>query len=376
MKANKLFRKLALSGVALGAAAVTLTATTFAWYTSNTEADVTAVTAQTEAKGSDSLFIATAGAYDTQATGYLGKTWSSFKAIANPTTNGTVTALRPVYSNYSTSEMLLTRASTATTAAVVGVAGRSYNKITGATNTSTAQGWTSTAEYDDEDTADFIEFVIRVKSGKKLAAKTPLYFSEFNITTAAQKDAQDNPISTKQVAMAVGGSTGVDAAGLYGADLMKALKLDISSADVTLNADGTIPSTGTTTRLAGNSGEQNAVSTYGFQSLTDASDTNLTVSSTANAIGYYNEIMDTHFALTGPASDYLAGTEVKTTGTKPLVVAELPASGDDEFSVVEIRFVLYLDGWDNYCYDIMQGQLVNLSFQLSTSSEKSTLFTE
>jgi len=348
MKANKLFRKLALSGVALGAAAVTLTATTFAWYTSNTEADVTQVSAATEAKGSDSLFIATANDYDTAANGYVAKSWDDYLAKATPhlSAGGSATyTLKPVYSSYDST------------------AGRSYKAIEEATD--------SGVTYAAEDNTNFLEFAFRIKTADKITTAKNLYFSEFNLVSSATTSGQ----SITQIALASGEGTGISTKGQqYGAGLLKALKLDITTAEVTLGTGdklGEIPDAGATTRKAGATDEANSVTTLGFEALETVADTNI---STANAVGYYKKVMGlTTFA--APQA-YVAGTEVNDSGATALSIGEIPVSQQNqEFSVVEVRFVLYLDGWDNYCYDIMQGQTVTLSFQLTTDSAKAVIKT-
>jgi len=382
MKANKLFRKLALSGVALGAAAVTLTATTFAWYTSNTEADVEKVTAQTEAKSSASLFISTATLYDEDAKKTEGAykqatTWADYLATATPhLTAGSTYTLKPVYSNAGT-----IKAAT-TTPSAAAVEGRAYNKIAGFTNSGTGTEITSTANYADEEVNDFVEFVLRVRSSGVLAADTKLYFSQFTLTPAAI----DSSISTAQVPLATGGKTGITDKNVYSADLLNALKLDITSAPVTLGTDSAIPDAGATSRTKIGSQEAAATpATYGFQNQGQHSNNMSVNDSTGNAIGYYNTVMGSNFALTGP-SGYVKGTEAtyiditdtnaSTSGYTALEVATLPKTKDgDDFSVVEIRFVLYLDGWDNYCYDIMQGQKVDFKFELTTKSEKAVMYT-
>jgi len=389
MKANKLFRKLALSGVALGAAAVTLTATTFAWYTSNTEADVAAVTAQTEAKSSASLFIATADTYDEvntdveTITGYKQAThWKDYLATATPVVTGAKTApasaptayvLKPVYSNYDSVNI----AEATTNPAVAAVAGRSYNRISGATGTNK-----DTATFAEESANDFMEFVFRVRTSAAISSAKKLYFSEFNLSSAAT----ESGVAITQIPLAVGDSVGIPQKTAYGADLLKALKLDITSADVTLGENSAIPVAGVTTRKAGTSAEANAVATYGFESMGGA-DTNIKENGAA-ALAYYNTVMGT--SLSVPATDYNAGTETtkivlegktaeeiasQKTGKSPVEVGTIPATATGmDFSVLEIRFVLYLDGWDNYCYDIMQGQTVNFSFQLTTEESKAILY--
>jgi len=380
MKANKLFRKLALSGVALGAAAVTLTATTFAWYTSNTEADVSSVTGATEAKGSDSLFISTAQTY----TDSVAQSWSDYVAEADPLLtagqNATIT-LKPVFSNFGT----ITKADSTANPAVTEVKGRAYNKISKVTNVAPAaenDPWTSTVDYATEEKADFFEFVFRVRSADVIKQNPkPLYFSEFKIVTADMKDPTDSTktISSTQLPLAFGEGTGITANKAYGANLMKALKLDVTSKKVDLTTDQTngvqIPATGVTTRLKGTAeSEVDSVTTYGLECLTDVADTNI---GTANAVGYYNKVMGTYLAA---PQTYAAGTEIApknhtSASSTKVSFAELPVtqSGYD-FSVVEVRFVLYLDGWDNYCYDVMQGQTVDFSFQISTNETACCLF--
>lgn len=377
MKANKLFRKLALSGVALGAAAVTLTATTFAWYTSNTEADVTAVTGATQAKGSDSLFISTAATYDPTATtgeSIVAKTWNSYTAEADPVlTGGATITLKPVYSNFGTITAAKTDPATAA------VTGRAYNEIDKVTGTNKDE-----VSYKDEDKSNFFEFVFRVRSADKIETNPkPLYFSEFKLETAAQKTTGENPqpIPYTQVPLAYGtvGSvnTGIATSAVYGADLAKALKLDVTSKEVTLETNSAIPTAGATTRLGAT--EANAVTTYGFETLAKAADVNIDTTNGANAVGYYNTVMGTNIAApsaytSATVTETALATDTDHAGTTKISFASLPVTqANMDFSVIEVRFVLYLDGWDNYCYDVMQGQTVNFSFQVTTNESAAVL---
>ncbi len=349
---NRLTRKLFLSIAALGVTAATLTTSTFAWYTANSEAKVTQIQASTESKGSDSLFVAAAQTYDAT----VAQTFGGYGAEATPKltagddTSSKTKKLRPVCSNVTSGT-------------------RTYKQLTGAT-TSTGTDKDTPVYATDEDNYDFIEFVIRVRSGQKLENATPLYFSAFNLTST-----QDDAL---QVALASGGSTGIKEAGKYGADIVKALKLDISSDNAVVNTaaqEATAvygeKATGTTTR---NSSSVSAT-TYGFENLATGTDTNIATTG-ANALGYYNTIMGT--ALNTPSSGYNGGTEVTKLDTasseRPLVVATLPATQTGmDFSIIEIRFVLYLDGWDNYCYDVMQNQSINFSFTLTTNASESVM---
>lgn len=350
---KRLTRKLFLSLAAMGVTAATLTTSTFAWYTANSEAKVTQIQASTESKGSDSLFVAAAQTY----TSTVAQSFGGYLAEVDPvTTNATGTEttqhtkkLRPVYSYVSSGT-------------------RTYKKLTGATGADK-----DTPTYaESEDDYDFLEFVIRVRSGNKIenANGAPLYFSSFNLTSTAS--------DATQIALASGGNTGITAAGEYGADIIKALKLDISSATaVTNTAAAEAPAvygesaTGVTTR----NNSSVTATTYGFEGLVSGAGTNI---GTANALGYYNTVMGTN--LTVPSTGYSAGTELtkaaEATSTNALVVATLPKTETGmDFSIVEIRFVLYLDGWDNYCYDVMQNQSVSFSFSLTTDASKSVMQT-
>lgn len=404
---KRLTRKLFLSLAAMGVTAATLTTSTFAWYTANTEAKVNTITASTESQGADSLFIATANTYANGATtGQKATAFDDFLATADVHLTGSNPTLKPVYSNFGTAPV---KAATTGTDAQAAVTGRSYNQIAGSTanysyaetsdtdvvagkkyftQSGAAELYTYTevaspvkadigtyyeqtriadiVSYADEDTSTFLEFVFRVRTSKPIEDAKPLYFSAFELTSAATDGA------LTQIALASGNGTGITSKGLYGAQLVKALKLDVTSAPVSLGANSAIDENGVLTRSTETASTTTTPTTYGFENLATAnSDTNITANG-ANAVGYYNRVMGTN--LVTPTSDYATEVAVKTTGDDDVVVATLPATETGkQFSVVEIRFVLYLDGWDNYCYDIMQNQTVNFNFKLTTEASSSVL---
>ena len=79
----KLRRKLLSAGFALGATALTLTTSTFAWYTSNTEVTAKQVTGKTSAEAdTDSIYIAAATSYDTDT--YAVATMGTYGKEATP----------------------------------------------------------------------------------------------------------------------------------------------------------------------------------------------------------------------------------------------------------------------------------------------------
>lgn len=396
---KRLTRKLFLSLAAMGVTAATLTTSTFAWYTYNAEATVTQITAGTESSGNNSIFIAPALTYDTTDT-TKADSWDDYVATAtiHPTGfNFSTDSLKPVYSNFGN----LVGGTSA-------VAGRAYNKIqssaktivqasgkakenttyysdaagtqkvteitAGTTDVSTYYVRQDTVSYSDETTKDFIEFVFRVRTSSKVTEDEGknLYFSKFDLTVDQSK--------ATQVALAKNGVTGVND-NTFTASLAKALKLDVTSANVGFTA-GVIDAAGTTSRLKGDAtSETNAPKTYGFEALADA--TKEAGISTANAIGYYNTVMGT--GLVEPDTHTERATKLREKDTdgklkaiqaneQAVVVANLPKTdGTNPFTVVEVRFVLYLDGWDNYCYDIMQNQTFTLDFALTTEINSAVL---
>lgn len=404
---KRLTRKLFLSLAAMGVTAATLTTSTFAWYTANAEAKVSTITAETETAGADSLFISMANAYLNGATtGQKATGWDDYLATATPHLTGTTTNLKPVYSNFATWPV---KAATTGENATEAVTGRSYNQFGESTANYTYAKTTDqsidnsktyytkdgnvytavsspvvasindyyergarqadSVTYQDEDTSSFLEFVFRVRTSKPIDSAKPLYFSAFNITSTATSGA------TTQIALASGDGTGIQTTGLYGAKLVKALKLDVTSAAVSLGENNAIPAQGVLSRSTETAATATTPTTYGFEGLAGdtqnaSTDTNI---STANAVGYYNRVMGTN--LVTPSNDYATEVAVNAANADTdVIVATLPKTETGkQFSVVEVRFVLYLDGWDNYCYDIMQNQTVNFDFKLSTEISSSVL---
>lgn len=302
----KLRRKLLSAGFALGATALTLTTSTFAWYTSNTSVttgNVSGVTS-TEADTS-SFYIAAAQLYD-QANNYAVSTVGSYTNKATPVLTGTTDkVLTPV----------------------------SYVDGTGATNKylplNGAEG--ASVTYGNYSANNIYEWVYRFRTGTAGTA-VDLYFKDFNFTTTLSSDAET------LYALAYGDGTGISGAGAYFADLAKAMKLTI--VETPMSDASTLGSTATT-------------STYSLAAWASQADQNIT---SANAVGYYNTVLDTSIAK--PAS-YDSEIAAAKTGTA-IKLATIPADS----GYVEVRFTLWLDGWDEYCYDICRFQEFELSFDV------------
>ena len=348
MKANKLFRKLALSGVALGAAAVTLTATTFAWYTSNTEATVSVINGMSEAKvGGADLYVASAASYTSGTT--TPSAWNGWGPDATPVLSGGNAAahvLKPVsYVNASGTALSFVKMSSTSTPE---------------TNTESPNyGKNTVAVYDAFDVNDIYTYSLRFHAASTDAVS--LYFSEFNFST--EKYGATEGGYKDIIAANFGGDTGITAKGAYFADLARSLKLTIQYQ--ACDGSGTDGKGGVVTGDV-------STTTYDLSSFaTTANESHVSATASAGALQYYNSVMKT--ALTRPAT--YAGTEKAVTAT---------ASGNTAFKFaettsaypeyVEVKFIFWLDGWDEYCYDCMKQQKFSFSFKASMKESEATVY--
>ena len=338
MKANKLFKKLALSGVALGAAAVTLTATTFAWYTSNTSVEIEKLSGATEATaGSSDIYVAVPTAYaNGGGIGQAVDTWGGFTNKVTPIlatlddANKT-RSLKPVSYDGATS----------------------YKTLAGATASGENTGL-DTPTYGTATSNDVYEYAIAFRTGTASDAATPLYFKEFNLTSAKATGAVD------MVALASGGSTGIAGNGKYWADLLKALK-------VTTEGTG-----GVVTYSVSSEAADTTSAVYDLQALVDSTHTDVNIADNgANAVGYVNQVLS--YALSKPqsyAGDGTAITKGAASQTDALAFTEIPTTG-----YVQVRFIFWLDGWDEYCYDVMRQQTFEFSFKATTAITEAVIHT-
>ena len=214
---------------------------------------------------------------------------------------------------------------------------------------------------EDSISANVLEFRLRFKSQKTItsaAEKVSIYVSGITLTNTRQ-----SADASKVPADVYGEGTGINAAGDYNVDILKAIKLNVSSAAVTK------------TENAYSTGEFGTVATYGFESF-GAGDTNI---GTADAIGYYNKALrnatgDKPIAAPGEAY-YSAGIEtykLQTASSNNAVkICEIGTTG-----YTEVIFVFYLDGWDNYCYNACRKQGISVALTFSSSANTSVLSTQ
>lgn len=310
MKALK--RKLFLSVASLAVCAATLVSTTFAWYTSNTEVESAGVTGATNNQAdTSSIYIAAAQTYDEDKSVLTVGTYTS---QATPVLVGNSVTLEPVY--YNTLD-------------------KTYKKI------NTVEG--STVAYaESENKNDILEYVLRFRTATPGEA-TPVYVSDFNILN----ETEALPTS---VALAYGEGTGIDEAGDYAIDLLKAIKMNVTVTDMT--DANTLDSSSTTT-------------VYDVASFSTKASVNCT---TPDAVGYYNTVTGNSIAV--PVENYDAGTAItsKDSGGTAKALFTIPASG-----YIEVRFVFYLDGWDDACYDVCRQQTMSIGMSFTTSQEEGAI---
>lgn len=339
---KKFGRKLFLSCAALAACATTLVSTTFAWYTSNTEVALGAQSAasQTNADGDD-ILVSRALTYDTSGakltTGRAAATWSEYSNNGTPVLTDSVT-LKPVYYN---------------------VTDKTYKTLDSVEDPES--GANATVTYSDDSlSANVLEFRLRFKSQKTItsaAEKVSIYVSGITLTNT-RKSADDSKVP----ADVHGEGTGISKPGDYNVDILKAIKLNVSSAAVTKTGD------------TYSTGEFGTVATYGFESF-GADDTNVGI---ANAIGYYNKALRNATGdkpIAAPATNYNVGTETtkleQASSNNAVKICEIGTTG-----YTEVIFVFYLDGWDNYCYNACRKQGISVALTFSSSANTSVLSTQ
>ena len=339
----KLRRKLLAAGFAFGATALTLTTSTFAWYTAKTEVTAKQVTGRTSAEAdTGSILIAGATSYKTD---FSVNTMDGYGKEATPVY--TSKAALDADTNKSMELVPVSYDSTVTTQA-------KYLPLSSAVTSTTASTALDKAVYGSYSELNVVEFVLRFRTASAATQATKIYWSKFDLANTAsatnyQQVALTNNADTGST------TTGVSTAGAYGVDFRKALKMTITATDMT---DAT--TLGTTV----------ATTVYDFESIgyTGAlalhEDVNIDGTNKANALGYLNKVMG--YSLSTP-SNYLSGAKSLQVGSS--LTSEtayspfsIPTSG-----YLEVRFTLWLDGWDSYCYDVCRKQGFNLDMSFTTA---------
>jgi len=306
----KLRNKLILSCAALAAVATTAFSTTFAWYTSNTKVTASNINSASASVGSTLLLIKDFGAATPE--------WTT--GIADVVETGN--ALMPLQYN---------------SGALVGI-----NYKTAAKGTSDVAG-------------SYCMFHLGLMNAGKDSITVQLKLDSLtNTTTTFGNTAK--PVIAKG-ATAFGGQTAPT--GNYTVDLLRVLNLEIESATVTASSAGQASSAHYDLAPAAN---------YGYNSDT------ISTYADANAVSYYNLVMEDTKDV-DPADAVVPSTAITAGATTNLVEFTVPAALDSSTGVtndtyLDLTFKVFINGWDQYCFDAVQGQSFGmaLSFQVKEGS--------
>jgi len=315
----KLRNKLILSCAALAAVATTAVSTTFAWYTSNTTVSASGLTAETVAGSDKLLLISSSGKKGTWGSSVTFDT-SSIKFIPYSLENG---------------EYLPIDQDTATPSAA--------NKVT------------ITKTTDQVVNGGILAFNLYFMSAGDALEVNVNNFRIVNTTQA---------LPTKTILQAGAGVDESTGASTYTCDLMRALVVSVQTATVTGNA-GTGSFTAT---------DLSTASLYNLDNYTTYTDT---VGANANAHTYYNKV-------TGKTLKTSAGTantaDTLTTSNLPVAFSDCAAAGQQgtgtwalgtapaansdttKQNYMVAHFEIFLNGWDLYCFDAVQGQTLTFDF--------------
>ncbi len=360
----KLRRKLIAAGFAFGATALTLTTSTFAWYTSNTEATVQSVEGMTSSSvDASSFYVAAAKTYNSSS---AATAFTEYGSKVQPVAVGTNHVLVPVAwqgkVTHKTGEGTTATTTTDTTfTKYVPMTGTKYVAPSG--TSSTVTDLDNTVVYGEYSSSNVLEYVLRFRMANTNSGSTPLYFSTFNLTSSTQNDYK------QQVALAYGSTnsraldTGITESGVYFADLLKSLKLSITVQNLKAVSEGGVDGYGADTSVTA------TTTVYDLESFATTENSHI---GTANAVNYFNLVTNKNISST--ADEVTSATKIEknqtATDTDALSFASIPSSG-----YVEVRFTFWLDGWDEYCYDVMLQQKFNFDFVATTAAEKSIIKT-
>ncbi len=296
---KKLSKKLVLSSLSLGLAVVTLSTTTYAWYTNNTSVSADGIQGTTDAGASAGLLISNA---------YAG-TYSN--SVTLTTADYTVDGSKMIPLEYKAGTGLVERAGTAAvTAASKGYLQFSvFVKATSDTDTSTA---------------------------------VPVYLKSLTITNAETGD-----LPLFDVIKTYTDGFGADAT--YAVDAAQALNVAVAAQSLSAAPANKATTVGT--------------GAYSVNALVGTAK-NKNLGTAADAVTYYNTVMEPTTALVRP-TDYVTELTSKTAGAATASNAITVASIADA-NVYELTFTIWLDGWDQYCFDACKGQTFNISLALTT----------
>ena len=313
---KNLTRKLFLSICTLAICAVTLVSTTFAWYTTNTEVSVDGVKGTASTSGDASIYVS-----------WNGTDWAQSIDL---------------------------------TEIISGAKGEQYK--TGHSLVPLqlkADGLYNLAGTKDASKESVVTFTLYFKTAKT-DKNIPLYIQNIDLVNpnsltpvdnllylSSDKMMQANPENPEEQIQVNKPNVGVNRqVSTYAVDIVKALGMTT----VECNATDLTPITG---GKALNIDLENLASPKADIEVTNA-----------NAVNYYNEVMKASISETGT----VGLTQIKEDAGQRSQIATLPQNGDAE----AVTFTIFINGWDEYCYDAIKGQTFNFDIQFTTVNTTSS----
>lgn len=321
MKKRSLITKLALSGVALAATAATLATSTYAWYTTNTDVDANNISGGTAGAADSSIFVSTNGTDFSQSVDFTVTTGEGGNATTMDTANG---------SNFATASLKPAQ-----------LINGEFKKMD---------------EKTSSDASDVLTFYIYFKTAAT-TSNVPLYLSSVSIQNVKYKNGDKTELNDHLTDNLLANTSdkkddqakpaiGVDRNyGKYAVDVVNALGIMTTT---TTAAYAVKTASGSVEALTKKLDPQSYV-----KSITS---TNV---GTANALNYYNEVMNAKLTKKDTVDTL---TAVNTAIGSRTQIATLKSDG----SVCAVKFDIFLNGWDDYCYDACKGQ--SFTFNLAFSS--------
>ena len=319
----KLRNKLILSCAALAAVATTAVSTTYAWYTANESVKATGITGKTSQTDATLLLIS--------KTAQVGK-WGASVAV-----DSSAVTLDPL--------------------AYDSTANKYYPWVSTTNKVDTAEasgGLTASDKY--------ISFYLYFKSGSSQSLDVQIKSFTLVNTKAAT-------LPTFSVLAAGTGATG----NTYTVDMMRALNVVItvdSGKEVGASADSPTVSA-SATRTAYNC--DSLAGTIG-----DTETQKDTIGTAANAHTYYNNVKSltgTDAISTSKESSETSVTDIATLNTGNFKFALPTGAGaqaatattpsDALDNILMVKFDIYLDGWDKYCFDAVRKQDFTLNMEFT-----------
>lgn len=326
---KKLMRKLVLSSFALGLAVITLSTTTFAWYTSNTDVSATGIAGKSTTDGDSILLISKTGANGT------------FKNTVNYEIN--VADLIPVEYTAKTVEAL--------NAEAIELAAPTFESLEA--DATIAEGATTSTNY------IAIPMYFRGadinEAGTATGVKVFLKSLKLTNTTTGN-------LPTKDVLSETGmpGTWNVQNDPTYSVDILRTINIAYTVATMKPNAENNAHDLPT----------YSAVGCLNPEGLCTLKDDSLK--------GYADGAFNAHAYLKAVTGKDIAQSDESSTkgatalnGTQQVELGTTPATTASYNSLRVIMYV-YINGWDLACFDAIQGQTISLEMSFSSKAVNCT----